>query len=88
MIIVIKSIDLEYGYLHRLDENFKLKISKLIVNNNRTLAGTFCTYYLLITMMTVALVIAPQTASYMPHSGQNSSGMYARTFFRQTFYVQ
>jgi nitrate/nitrite transporter NarK len=36
--------------------------------------GVFLTYNILISVMAIALVIAPQTASYMPHTGQISSG--------------
>jgi nitrate/nitrite transporter NarK len=36
--------------------------------------GVFLTYNILISVMAIALVIAPQTASYMPHIGQISSG--------------
>jgi hypothetical protein len=36
--------------------------------------GVFLTYNILISVMAIALVIAPQTASYMPHVGQVSSG--------------
>ena len=36
--------------------------------------GVFRCYNILISTMTVALVIAPQTASYMPHYGASSSG--------------
>ena len=76
IILIMKSIYLEYWCSHHFNKNYKLVQSILIINNERTLVGTFCTYYLLISMMTIALVIAPQTASYMPHSGQNSSGTY------------
>ena len=36
--------------------------------------GVFLTYNILIGTMCVCLLIAPQTASYMPHIGQQSSG--------------
>ena len=80
IIIIMKSIFLKYSCSYHFNKNYKLLQSILIINNERTLVGTFCTYYLLISMMTIALVIAPQTASYMPHSGQNSSGTYVRTW--------
>ena len=80
IILIMKSIYLEYWCSHHFNKNYKLVQSILIINNERTLVGTFCTYYLLISMMTIALVIAPQTASYMPHSGQNSSGTYVRAW--------
>ena len=82
IILIMKSIYLEYWCSHHFNKNYKLVQSILIINNERTLVGTFCTYYLLISMMTIALVIAPQTASYMPHSGQNSSGTYVRTYMK------
>ena len=36
--------------------------------------GVFRCYNILITVTAIALVIAPQTASYMPHDGASSSG--------------
>ena len=36
--------------------------------------GVFRCYNILISITAIALVIAPQTASYMPHDGASSSG--------------
>jgi hypothetical protein len=36
--------------------------------------GVFRCYSVLILVTAIALVIAPQTASYMPHDGASSSG--------------
>jgi hypothetical protein len=37
--------------------------------------GVFLTYNILIFTMAISLIIAPQSATYMPHTGQVSSGI-------------